>query len=137
MGTNRLPTAICTFSFDCRHVGFGQTDYSHLYWLDDIPLSVEGKDLSDMPLAVASGISDQTHFFVAHVKDGRLLFMKEDENGLPLFKMGIMGDKKYSIHMEFDESDLVDLLKGVYKLYSRDKRELPRIIDIYLNNPHK
>jgi hypothetical protein len=115
---------------------FGSTDYDYLDLYAKLPIYIEGKELTFLPLEVVSGTSDQARSYIAHIKNGKLLFMKEDEHGLPLFRKGVMGDKKYSVYMEFDETYLVDLLKGVYKLYSRDKRELPILIDLFLNNPH-
>jgi hypothetical protein len=117
---------------------FGGNPNFHLNFIQDTPILIEGKDVDTMPLCVVSGISDEAFLNLAYVKDGKLCLLREDKNGSisPLDK-GYFKGKRYSIHMEFDESDLPDLLKGIYKLYSRDRTELPEIMDLYMKNPHK
>jgi hypothetical protein len=110
----------------------------HFYWLENSPILVEGKDIDTMPLMVVSGISDEAFPNIPYVKDGKLFILRESKKGTitPLDK-GYFKGRKYSIHMDFEESDLPDLLKGTYKLYSRDRTELPELMDAFIKIPHK
>jgi hypothetical protein len=110
--------------------------HHHLEFLVDYPILIEGKDVDRMPLGVVSAISNEAFLNIAYVKGGRLCFLREDKNGsMSPLNRGYFKGKRYSVHMDYGESDLPDLLKGIYKLYSRDRTELPALMGLYMKNP--
>ena len=117
---------------------FGSSSYSHLNYVGaESPILTEKKSLKFLPLHFEAGMVPDTVPYFPFVKDKKLLVMKEDEKGnIVLFDKGYFAGKHFSVHMTFEESDIVNLLTGVYKLYSRNRGELPRLMDLFMKHPH-
>jgi hypothetical protein len=98
--------------------------------LMETPLLEQGKSPSTFPLALHSRESSS----IAYLSDGMLAYVREDEHGKPLaeFKGTRIEDRKFSRFIEYDSSDLPQVLKASYKYFARDRSILPKIMEKFI-----
>ena len=66
--------------------------------------------------------------------DRKLVYLREDKAGTLRFPfdVGFFAGKRFRDVFFYDENDLPELLKGAYKLFARDRRALPKIMNMFL-----
>ena len=62
--------------------------------------------------------------------DSNLAYVRRSKEGESFF---CEEDLKYSKVLTYSEEDLPDLLAGTYRLFARDRSQLPKIMDMFLN----
>ena len=110
---------------------FGETNWKmSLDLLRESPLLINGQYLERLPLSISS--SEICYF--PYVSNRQLMYLKKDDEGeiIP-FKKGHLAEERFSPHITYSEEDLPDLLKGTYRLFARDRRMLPRIMNMFLS----
>lgn len=78
-------------------------------------------------------IRDGKVVYHPYVADGNLTYLREDPNGeveLSFIKGQLA--EKFSPHIIHTEADLPELLKGIYRLFARDRRVLPKAMQMFL-----
>jgi hypothetical protein len=107
---------------------FGESHHI-LFHLTD-PIMIEGQKPEKLPLAV---YGDNQKNYIPYVKDRKLLFLIEHEQGSIDFSGygGIFEGKRFRPELVYEESELVHLLKGTYRLYARDRSKMPKIIKLF------
>lgn len=109
---------------------FGETNRD--FFGLELPVMVEGKKLEMSPIFF---YGDDKKSYIPFVKDKRLLIVVDDKDGnmeFPEYPGSYFSNKKFTQVLVYEESDLTDLLKGTYKLFARDRRRMPKIIESFL-----
>ncbi len=108
------------------------TDFA--LWHVQGELLIEGRKMQEHPIFIAD---DSHNFHYPYLKDGKLLFMKPDEQGgiesiQP--EWGMFKDMKFRANLIYEPEELPQLLRATYKLFARDRRRLPAIMDVFVND---
>jgi hypothetical protein len=82
------------------------------------PVISKGEKLDNFPLSICGW--DQNYKY-PYFEDDKLFYIQEDKKGnIDLSDLApFLKDKKFSKDVEYSESDLPNILKGCYKLFSR------------------
>ena len=91
----------------------------------------EGKIIETFPLHIPG----QRNHYPYISKDGKLLYLIETEDGeiiMPVNEDSRLAKIKLSKYIEYDENDLPNLLRGTYKMFARDRRLLPKIMEKFV-----
>ena len=87
-------------------------------------------EITTVPLVIyASG----EHVYYPYVCNGNLVYLRESEKGDITFNSKAM-EWKYKKVVEFCPEDLPDLLKGTYKYFARDRSDMYKIMDMFLED---
>ncbi|MBT4376534.1 hypothetical protein HOD29_04125 [archaeon] len=82
-----------------------------------------------------SPLSESISYTPAIDKEKKLLFLKYDEKYSGNISVKYpRGTRTYTKTLEFTKNDLPDLLKATYRLFTRDKTILPKIMKHFLKN---
>ncbi|MBS3073578.1 hypothetical protein J4465_02175 [Candidatus Pacearchaeota archaeon] len=79
----------------------------------------------------------QGHIYVPFLVKDKLLYLVENENGDIEIPGGYFEGKKFSRQIIYDSKDLPEALKATYKLFSRDRRKIPVIMNAFLSQESK
>jgi|GEM_PF-980284 len=93
---------------------------------------IEGeKPRSNIPILIYSNEKN----YHPYVSDNKLFYIKEDPEGkMELqFESRFIEGKRFSPHIVYEEDELPEILKGTYRLFARDRRLLPQIMDAFLS----
>lgn len=99
--------------------------------IDDRYILIEGEEMKNILLF----IGEVDNYYYPYVSDNKLFYIKEDPQGqieLP-FERGFIAGKRFSPYIVYEGDELPEILKGTYRLFARDRRLLPKIMDAFLS----
>ena len=118
---------------------FGDVDSPwEIEWLGKSYVLEEGKTVYDhqnMPLTIMSGIDNSRTLYLPYVSQGNLVYVRsvgEGEAGEITLPLYFLKGKRFTPHITFTPEDLPELLAGTYRLFARDRRIMPKIINMFL-----
>lgn len=117
-----------THTAECEFGRMG--DDFHLRFSYEADILNDQSELTKVPLVIyASG----SNVYYPYVCDGNLIILRESEKGDVTFDSKAM-EGKYKKIVEFCPEDLPDLLRGTYKYFARDRSDMYKIMDMFLED---